>query len=475
MRDILHEEHRQREQIQQAWQALLSRHGYRSLDVPMVERRDLYLRKMGEELVGKVYEFTFAGAELALRAEWTASVLRAYVTHMQDSALPLRLSYSGPVFRYQQPQSNAYRQFVQTGGELIGGPPPYADAEVLALACAGLDLPGVTDYTIYLSHIGVVREVLSRLGLSERTQGLLMWSLEQMRSDGVDAVRQHLYELVGDPPIDPSLLEGLDDEQVAALLLRLLQAMQVDISYGTRTPEAIVRRLVRKLRHNDSGPVLERALDVLWRLSQIRGNPQEALAQVHDLLAQEGITSAALSELEAIVSTLSAHNLPPNQLRLDFGMGRGLHYYTGMIFEIYSASGVQLCGGGRYDDLVQVLGGGRAVPAVGFAYSLEQVIAAGGHISTAPEERLVGVVATNESTYSYALEVAQQLRAGGVAATVTVANDAGLDIPSSYIAQHTLDALVLVGADEYATRAVLWYDGKTGHEQRMRFDELYAG
>ncbi len=474
MRDILHNEYHQREQARQTLQALMARHGYRPLDVPIIEHRDLYLRKMGEELVGKVYEFTFAGADLALRAEWTASVLRAYVTHMQTSPLPLRLSYSGPVFRYQQPTPDTYRQFTQAGGELIGGPAPYADAEVLALACAGLDALGVADYTIHLAHIGVVRDVLSHLGLAERTQGLLMWSLERMRNEGVDAVRQHLYDLVGDPPIDPALLEGLSDEQVTTLLLRLVQAMQVNISYGTRTPEAIVSRLVRKLRHNDSGPVIERALDVLWRLSQIRGTPGACLAQVRTLLADVGITAPALAELEAIVTLLEAHNRPSDRLILDFGMGRGLHYYTGMIFELYGANTVQLCGGGRYDDLVQVLGGPRPVPAVGFAYNLEHVLAAGTPPPPATSARVVGVVAASTTPYRYALDVAQHLRGVGFDATVTVADKTGEEA-LAYATQRGWYALVLVGADEYATQEVVWYHRDTGQEHRMRFDELHTG
>lgn len=152
------------------------------LDAPIIEHRDLYLRKLGEELVGKVYEFSFGGRDLALRPEWTASVLRAYVAGMQDQPLPLRLSYAGPVFRYERPQRHTYRQFTQIGGEIIGGLPPRADAEVIALACAGLDAAGVSGYTVRIGHIGLVRELLLRFALPERTRGLLVWSLERLRA-----------------------------------------------------------------------------------------------------------------------------------------------------------------------------------------------------------------------------------------------------------------------------------------------------
>src|SRR5512138_2891368 len=83
---------------------VLASYGYQPIDLPIIEQRDLYGRKLGEELVGKVYEFSFNGRELALRPEWTASVLRAYVGRMQGQPLPLRLRYAGPVFRNERPQ-----------------------------------------------------------------------------------------------------------------------------------------------------------------------------------------------------------------------------------------------------------------------------------------------------------------------------------------------------------------------------------
>ena len=139
-------------------------YGYQPIDLPIIEQRDLYGRKLGEELVGKIYEFSFNGRELALRPEWTASVLRAYVGRMQDQPLPLRLRYAGPVFRNERPQRATYRQFTQAGVELIGGPVPRADAECIALACGGLDAAGVRSYRVRIGHIGLVRQLLRALG-----------------------------------------------------------------------------------------------------------------------------------------------------------------------------------------------------------------------------------------------------------------------------------------------------------------------
>lgn len=472
MHDILHNEHQLLLQVQERLLQSMVGYGYHSIDLPIIEHRDLYLRKIGEELVGKTYEFSFGGRHLALRPEWTASILRAYVAHMQDQPLPLRLRYSGPVFRYQRPQRLTYRQFTQTGVELIGAPPPRSDAEVLALACHGLDAVGVDNYTLRIGHIGVIREILVQLGLAERTQGLLLWSLERMRTHGLDAIRENLLEQAGPTSIDPSLLEGLDDEQVTTLLLHMFQAMDVNLSFGTRPPEAIVGRLVRKLRRDDPQPRIEQALNLLWHLSQICDEPSASLQQATTLLEAEGINAPSLNELHAIFKTLEAHGGPTIKVLLDFGMGRGLHYYTGMIFEIFDATDMQICGGGRYDDLVLALGGRQSVPAVGFSYGLERVVAA-ANMDSLPvtEPREVLIVPVNEDDYTYALHVAHQLRACDYIATIDVRGRT-VSVNLRDAARRQIPYVVIVGADERERNEVVWRNLATREEQRVRVDEL---
>ena len=68
----------------------------------------------------RLYEFDFKSRRIALRPELTASILRAYVEHLQDEPLPLRIQYAGPVFRYEKPQQNRFRQFTVAGAELLG-------------------------------------------------------------------------------------------------------------------------------------------------------------------------------------------------------------------------------------------------------------------------------------------------------------------------------------------------------------------
>lgn len=472
MRDVLPEEQRELARLRASISQVMVQQGYETLDLPIVEYRDLYQRKLGEELVGKIYEFNMGGRDLALRPEWTASVLRAYVTHMQELPLPVRLSYCGPVFRYERPQRFTYRQFTQMGVELIGSPLPRADAEVLALACTGLAAAGVESYRVVLGHIGLVRQMLTRLGLAERTQGLLIWGLERIRTHGIAAMRERLNELQGELPIDPALLAGLSDDQAVALLLHLLNTMNVNLSFGTRPPEAIVNRLVRKMRRDDPQPRIERAVSLLGQLSQIRGAPASALPQAMELLTAADLPTTALDELRAILALLDAHGIPQQRLILDFGLGRGLHYYTGLIFEIYDDNHNQLCGGGRYDELLQALGSRQPVPAVGFTYGLERVAAALPQVRLPPPPTAsVLVLPITDEEYAYALDVAHRLRLAGFIAVVEV-RGRGLANNLRDADRRGIPYVAIVGNDEHTQNQVVWRNLVTRAERRVGLDEL---
>lgn len=473
MRDVLPEQLWALNRVRRVLEQTQERYGYMPVALPIIEHRDLYARKLGEDLVGKVYAFSFGGRDLALRPEWTASVLRAYVDHMQDQPLPLRLAYSGPVFRYERPQRHTYRQFHQLGVELVGGTTPRADAEVLALACAGLSNLGLNDYQVVIGHIGLIREILAGLGLAERTQGLLAWSLERLRGGGTSALRSRLDDPPAELPLDPALLAGLDDEQAGAMLLRLLPALGVDLSFGTRSPAEIIERLVRKVRREEQRPRIEQALALIERLAALRGNPQEMLPRIAEVLAAAGLSPAALADIRAILALLTAHGVDQSRIVIDPALGRGLHYYTGLIFEIYDATGhLQLCGGGRYDDLVTALGGRHPTPAVGFAYGLERVLAACAPAESAQSPRpRVLVAAVGEDDYAYALEIAAHLRSYGFIVSV--------DVRERNVAGNLRDAarrdthyMAIVGPDERSAATLVWRNLVSREEQRLAISDL---
>src|SRR5436305_2278767 len=130
------------------------RFGYQGLQTPIIEPLELFLRKSGDEIVARMYSFSHWNRRLCLRPELTASVMRAFVDELQGRALPLRLHYAGPSFRYERPSRGRSRQFTQVGVEVTGAAGPAADAEVLYLACAGLAAAGIHNYRLVLGHLG---------------------------------------------------------------------------------------------------------------------------------------------------------------------------------------------------------------------------------------------------------------------------------------------------------------------------------
>jgi histidyl-tRNA synthetase len=472
MRDVLPDAQQHTADIRTTIEAAFNEYGYEQLDLPILEQRDLYQRKLGEELSGKIYEFSFGGRQLALRPEWTASVLRAYVAGMQEQPLPVRLAYTGPVFRYERPQRHTYRQFTQIGIELIGGPPPRGDAEVLALACTGLDRLGLTNYQVVLGHTGLARALLAGLGLPERTQSQLIWSMEHLRQHGVAVVRERLGAPHRTTPTNLELPPGLDDATAATFILNTLQAMRIELPTGTREPAEVVSRLMRKLRQPEPDVSLDRALTLLERLCRITGSAVDVIPAATALLVEAGADQGALSDLRNILHLLEHHMIPAERIRIDCGLGRGLQYYTGMLFEIYDPDGNQLCGGGRYDDLVGALGGSRNTPAVGLSYGLER-IAAIVPPRNAAQPRRVLVIAVHDDDYAAALEVAGRLRQRGFIATI--------DVRRRTVANNLRDAtrravnfVAIIGENERTSGMCIWRDLERHEEQRIPLDALDA-
>ena len=432
MRDHLPADQERLAALRGVLEAVSESWGYAPVDLPVLERRELYLKKSGEDLVGKLYDFSYNGRALALRPEWTASVLRAYLRGLQSEPLPLRLRYCGPVFRYERPQRLTYRQFIQLGVEMIGGAAPRADAEIVVLACKGLADAGVQNWTLTLGHVGIARAMLAHLPLPQRTASQLLWSMDRLQRGDLAALRTQLQAsgALGDADnlFDLGPLVALPDDQLAELLATTVRAMGLSLEDTSRPADAIIQRLIRKLRRADPGPAIEHALVSLERLSQARGEPAVAFDIAARLLDDLNLPSRELEELRRIVDLVQSQGIEPPRLQVNLGLGRGLHYYSGMIFEIEGANGLQLCGGGRYDELVGALQRGPSrtpagadearngarrvdVPAVGFAYGLERVAAAGAQLQPALE-RTVLVVASDDD-FKLAMRAAETLRRQG--------------------------------------------------------------
>lgn len=301
---------------------LFAQYGYREIRMPIVEPTALFVRGVGEhtDIVEKeMYTFIdrLNGDSLSLRPEGTASCVRAVLEHNLLYPGPLRLWYSGPMFRHERPQKGRYRQFHQFGVEAFGYPGPDVDAEQIILSARLWRDLGIPMPALHLNSLGSSAE------RAEHRQRLIAY-LETHRA--------------------------LLDE------------------------DALRRLHTNPLRVLDSkNPAM-----------------QEMAAQAPRLLDHLGDASRA--HFDGLRRQLDAAGI---EYQVNPRLVRGLDYYNLTVFEwVSDRLGAQgtLCGGGRYDGLVELFGG-KPAPGCGFGIGVERVIllleAAGAAPTSAPDAYLV--------------------------------------------------------------------------------------
>lgn len=204
------------------WEQLTEVFGYDLILTPLIEPTELFSRGVGEDTeVVQKQMYTFedrGGRSLTLRPEATASVVRAYLNAGVGGIF--KAAYSGPMFRYEQPQQGRRRQFYQLGVEYIGEASPLADVEVIRLGYSFLtETLGIDDVVVALNTLG---DRADRL----RYRTALVSYLEERRSELSDESQRRIATnplRVLDSKVDapllsdaPSTLEYLDDESEEA-------------------------------------------------------------------------------------------------------------------------------------------------------------------------------------------------------------------------------------------------------------------
>src|SRR5215510_3236270 len=157
---------------------------YAEIILPIFDYADLFLLGMGKEQAEMTYRFTGRdGKLLALRPDMTSLVARTIATRFRQSPRPIRLAYSGEVFRWDEPRGGRQYEFHQIGLEHIGSERLEADTEVLVIAIEALRRIGLEAFTITLSHVGFFNGIAEQLELDEEHRLIMREMIDRKETE----------------------------------------------------------------------------------------------------------------------------------------------------------------------------------------------------------------------------------------------------------------------------------------------------
>jgi ATP phosphoribosyltransferase regulatory subunit len=163
-RDLTGEAVRRRRTLQRNALAVLEERGFEEVSPPTFEYEEIFVRAGGSGVIEKLIRFLdLDGRTLTLRYDFTASVARVAATAFADRPLPLRLCYSGKVYRQEPDRGARPREILQVGAELLGAGGLEADVELIRLAVRLATAVGLRDFQLNVGHIGALTPALTSL------------------------------------------------------------------------------------------------------------------------------------------------------------------------------------------------------------------------------------------------------------------------------------------------------------------------
>ncbi len=383
------------------------RYGYEKIETPIIQPAELFLTKAGDQIIHRLFTFERLGRQLALRPEFTALAAHLYATQFATDSLPVvRWQFGGPVF---EDTAGEYQRF-SIGAELIGLGGAAAEAEIIALASNGAADHGLERWSLVIGHAQLMRLLLERFRLDNRTERFLLHQLPALKQSGKAYILDQLDKLLlGKGAQEEISIENVSELSTQQMLDVLLDATQHGATMGGRTRHDIVRRLLQKRQRASERAQAVAALDFLEAWSAISASPDAAFELIESMIAPDDSEARrVLNEWRSVIILLDAYGIPASRIQIQPALARNWDYYTGIVFELWSNDGHHIGGGGRYDELAQLVGGQRNVPAVGFAYYVDQLLASLPDMQ--PEASISITICASKDSFPIAIQWAQRLR-----------------------------------------------------------------
>ena len=416
-RDILPEEMLKRNWVQDNIRDVFEEYGYMPLGTPAFESGELLRIKSGEDVAEQIYVFRDkSDRELGLRFEWTTSLARVVASH-RELPKPFKRYAIGPVWRYERPSEMSRREFWQMDVDIVGVSDPIADAEVVTVGVDCLRRIGFEGFIVRLNDRRLLEALIAVAGMPKEKNPDVIRAIDKRKKIGDEGVIEELSKL------------GASNESSEKLL----------------------------------------------SLTAVKGDPEETLKEARERVKGYPEGMDACDALEAIVEYSDAFGIKP-YLIVDLGLARGLDYYTGPVFEVYAEgyeSAGSIAGGGRYDTLVELVGG-EPTPMTGISMGIHRLVLLMEKIGIFEGLELgpkVFIAFASKAVKGDAIRVAQGLRRAGVQTEMELL-DRGLRKQLDNANRKGFGKVVIVGERELQEGCVSVRDMETSEQRKVKLENL---
>jgi histidyl-tRNA synthetase len=423
-RDFLPDEMIKREYVINTIKNVFVAYGFDALETPVFEDWKLLAAKCGEDIKEQIFRFKDkADRELGLRFDLTVPMCRVVANNPQLPK-PFKRYAIAPVWRYEEITAGRKREFYQCDIDIVGSSSMEADVECIAAAVDCFKKLGFKKFRIKINNRKVLEGFLQLIKKRIEIETALEFSslevfraIDKLNKIGLDGVKRELKKI------------GMGEEQINELL----------------------------------------------KVITIKGSYKDVLEKGKKLLKGIAVAEEGIRELEEIFKFSKIYGIS-DLLVLDFTLARGIDYYTGPIFEIEVETEKNIgsvAGGGRYDNLIELLGG-RPTPATGISLGIERIIEIMKEkkMFDLPETKVkVFVAAVNEKVKEDAIKIAQKLRKENISCQIDLMNRS-LTKQLEFADSLGVPYVVVVGKKELDKNVVKIRNMKKREEKEIKIDEL---
>ena len=368
MKDFDRDEMEKIEFVRQKFLETAKIFGFNLMEPSPIELLSVLEAKSGPSIKDEIYHFKDKGdREVALRFDFTVGLTR-YVASQKTLKLPAKFSSFGGVWRYDEPQKGRYRFFHQWNIETFGNLNTEHDAELIEFTSRFFDNLKLQNISIDINHRKLVESYINQIFESnETTLHDIFRAVDKTQKKSKDEILQEYKQ------------KGYSPEKLEKIL----------------------------------------------EFSNLKGTPDE-IEQSFDASIEGGGWRELLDSWNELCNLYrSLKNRGVDNIRINFGIVRGLDYYTGIVFEAFDSTSDlgALVGGGRYDSLPNAFGRDD-LGATGVAGGVERIILrldAQG-ISYTMSGDTISVLYVNEELKPHAIQCASKLRKLGISTNIDLSN-----------------------------------------------------